>query len=174
MRVERTGGPEPHAAKDGRIAEATRAGHTSKHRSRRQHEPSTIPPHKMPPRYVWLFCLTVFNGCPIATRQSDKTPPLPPTRMPPRGGVYLSEARGTTLRHKRLTFRIRHPLIAVTVGAHRAFEDYTNAVALVEDTLGAGSSQVGLGLIMHLFATALAKRILRLRTLDGSRNSGQR
>jgi len=27
MRLQRSGGPEPHAAKDGRIAAATRAGH---------------------------------------------------------------------------------------------------------------------------------------------------
>jgi hypothetical protein len=45
-------------------------------------------------------------------------------------------------------------------------------MALVEHTLGAGTPEIRLGLVMHFFAAALAKRVFGFRPFDGGRNYG--
>jgi len=46
-------------------------------------------------------------------------------------------------------------------------------MALIEHTLSTGSSQVGLGLVMHFLTAAFAKRVFWLRALDASSKRGQ-
>jgi hypothetical protein len=89
--------------------------------------------------------------------------------MPPTLNVTYSVA-SQKAQHcaEQLTSRIRHPLIAPSVGAHGIFEDDANAIALIQHTTCTGPAEVGFSLILHFFARALAKRVLWFRSFHCS------